>query len=201
MKKSQRGYEGPGCPRCWTPIAPDMVKLQQGTVYCGECALSFTAVVFEPKAAPALVQRALDGAEGQAQCARHQRNAAVSSCEHCGAFMCALCRIESDGKVICAACFERLRAEGALASATTKFRSWGMLGLHLTLLSVLLSPAAIVTGPAAIICILRGIKQDRKDGELGVPVLPILSMLASVLCMLVSVFIIVAAAGGIMRKH
>src|SRR5205807_304768 len=83
---------------------------------------------------------ALMGAE-TAQCARHARNSAVAACERCGAFMCALCRIESDGKVLCAGCFDRLRAAGELESARVSFRSWRTLGQHLSLLGLPLMTA------------------------------------------------------------
>lgn len=49
-----------------------------------------------------------------AACAKHERNAAVASCQRCGGFVCALCRIFTDRFVLCPGCFERGYAAGAL---------------------------------------------------------------------------------------
>jgi hypothetical protein len=157
-------YAGPGCPRCWTPLPKSV--LESRDVYCGTCGLDFEAEVFEPSDRPRADLRAPE-AGTSAQCARHARNAAAAACERCGAFMCTLCRVESDGLVLCAACFDRLRAAGALASARNTFRSWRTLGLHLSVLGLFLSPFGVVIGPVALFAAARGISQDRKNGDEG----------------------------------
>ncbi len=43
--------------------------------------------------------------DDDANCYKHQKNLAVKSCEHCGAYICSLCDIEVNGKHICPDCF------------------------------------------------------------------------------------------------
>jgi hypothetical protein len=141
------------------------VVLAASPVYCGECTLTFEAAVLSPPVRPAPRRLELD--QGQVQCARHARNPAVAACERCGAFMCGLCRIDTDSKVICAACFERLRGAGELESASTAFRSWRTLGLHLGLLGIPMMSLGLLIGPASIFATVRGMSQDREDGSAG----------------------------------
>jgi hypothetical protein len=147
------------------------------------------------------VVRAVDlSTNADSRCARHARNAAVAACGRCGAFMCALCSIDSDGQVLCASCFERLRSEGQLASASTSFRSWRTLGTHLALLGILFSPAGALIGPAAIIAAIRGLRQDKKSGDEGGGFSAALTIIAGALVTLFGVFMLFAFAGVLGRK-
>jgi len=184
VKTAARAYREPGCPRCWEPLP--RIVLQRGVVYCGNCALEFQAALFDPPEPPRAAARALDGGT-TAQCARHARNAAVGACERCGAFICALCKVESDGKVLCAACFDRLRAEGVLESARTTFRSWRTLGLYLSVGGLFLWPLGVVIGPTALVAAVRGISQDRKNGDEGGLPGSLLSLLLGVVVTLMGI--------------
>jgi hypothetical protein len=173
--------------------------LEHGTVYCGTCALSFTAALFDPPALRKQQPAAIESGS-EAQCARHARNGAVASCERCGAFMCGLCRIESDGKVLCAACFDRLRTEGTLESAKTSFRSWRTLGLHLSLLGLFMTPFGIVIGPAALVASVRGLRQDKESGDEGTAFGTVLSFVLGGLVTLAGLFFLFAMAGAFAFK-
>jgi hypothetical protein len=81
--------------------------------------------------------------------------------------MCALCRVEVEGKSLCAACFDRGRREGSLQAAQTTFRSWRTLGLHLAVIGLLMYPLGILTGTASLYATARGIGQSRRDGDEG----------------------------------
>ena len=164
MSSPQDGYRGPGCPRCWTPL-PQAV-LAFGRVDCGECALEFRAATFHPLE-PRHVSRPVEPPSGGASCARHARNAAVAACERCGAFMCALCKVDVEGKSLCAACFDRGRSEGSLQAAQTTFRSWRTLGMHLAVVGLFLYPFGLLTGPASLFATVRGIGQSQRDGDEG----------------------------------
>jgi hypothetical protein len=134
--------------------------LRFGEVHCGNCALDFRAEVFEPpERAPARV-RVLDSATSA--CARHGRNAAVAACETCGVFMCGLCRVESRGRVICAACFDRERVS---AEEGDTFVSWRTLGAYSSVAAVFLWPFSVIFGPFAIFAAIRGWLQDRRRGD------------------------------------
>jgi len=172
--KALSALAAPGCPRCWTELPPSV--LAAGDVYCGTCGLEFEAEMFSP---PVQARAVLPAPEAgtAAQCAKHARNAAAAACERCGAFMCTLCRVESDGLVLCAGCFDRLRADGSLASARTSFRSWRTLGLHLAVLGVPMVTFGALLGPVAVYAAARGIGQARKSGDEGGLVGPVLSLL------------------------
>jgi uncharacterized paraquat-inducible protein A len=184
---------GPGCPRCWTHL-PDSV-LEKGAVYCGTCGLDFQAELFTPPVQARAILPAPE-AGGAAPCARHAGNAAASACERCGAFMCTLCRVDSDGLVLCAGCFDRLRGEGSLASARTTFRSWRTLGLHLAVLGLPLVSLGVFIGPVAIYASVRGMTQSRKHGDEGGLAGPILSLILGILVTAGGIFFALSMAGA-----
>src|SRR5207237_3061267 len=85
------------------------------------------------------------------------------------AFMCALCRIDADGKALCATCFGRLGTAGELADARTRFRHYNGIALHLSILGLPFFTFGAVLGPLAIWLAARGLKQSKKlDEPLGV---------------------------------
>ena len=99
-----------------------------------------------------------------APCARHARNPAIASCERCGAFMCGLCRVDSDGKALCAACFDRLGNAGELADTRKGYRHYNGMAVHFTVLGLFMWPLAPLFGPLAVLTALRGLKQGKRLG-------------------------------------
>ena len=152
-------YSGPCCPRCGTRLleaTPD-----RGPVLCS-CLQRFEMALFHPPERVSAPAQAVEA--GSAPCARHAHNAAVASCEHCGAFMCSLCRIDVEGTALCAACFERLTASGTLASARVGFRNYN--GIAWTLALVGLFPAfSVLLGPLAMLAAWSGLRQGQRLGE------------------------------------
>jgi hypothetical protein len=115
-----------------------------------------------------LVRRIAEaGPEGAHACANHAGNLAATHCERCGVFMCALCRIEADGRQLCPACFERLCDEGALRSAVATYRDYGRLAGLLALLGLLVIFVAPVAGPASIYFGRKRLGQLAAMGEAG----------------------------------
>jgi uncharacterized paraquat-inducible protein A len=174
------------------------MTLTAGACVCAACGLAFEAAVLSPPEQPA--PRQLELSQGQVQCARHARNAAVASCERCGAFMCALCRIDADGKSLCAACFERLRASGELESASTSSRSFRTLGLHLGILGLPFMAAGILIGPASVIATVRGMRQERKEGTAGETFGAVLALVLGAVSTLGGVLLLFAFAGAFGKK-
>jgi hypothetical protein len=193
MAKLVRKHEAPGCPRCWMPMQPSALAAL-GDVHCGNCALNFETAVFSPPARPA--PRQMDLTQGQVQCARHARNAAIASCERCGAFMCGLCKVDAEGKSLCAACFERLRVSGELESTTTRFRSLRTLGLHLGIIGLPFVALGSILGPASIITTIRGMRQDRRDGTAGETASAVIALLCGALATLGGLLFLASAAGA-----
>ena len=140
--------------------------LRTGTRVCGRCNLRFEAVAFAPvETRVAVVQMAGLSVESAAPCATHSRNQAVAACEHCGKFICELCKIDADHKVYCPGCFERLSAEGALASGVTHFKNYAGLALLNILLSILFWPVSIVTVPMGLYYCIQGLREKARRGE------------------------------------
>ena len=117
------GYAGPACPRCNMILTRDWIRT--GTVLCPDCGGVFESVAFEPPMPRLLVADvATVGPEGATACANHARNAAVTNCTRCGLFICALCDLNVGSGSLCPKCFDRFRAEGALAGAATRVRDY-----------------------------------------------------------------------------
>ena len=158
-------YVGIACPRCRRTLRHE--TLRSGEQSCPACNGLFEAVRFDPVEARVVVpDLAGTGPEGAAPCARHARNQAEAACARCGQFMCALCRIDSDQKTFCPGCFDRLSAEGSLASSVTRVRNYaGWAGICvLASLFVYFLPSP-VTGPLGIIFCLKGLKEKRARKE------------------------------------
>jgi hypothetical protein len=144
----------PHCPLCRVDLPPGAHS--EGPQRCVSCGSSYQAVFFAPVVDPVIIPVAAQGTA--VPCARHVRNAAEVSCQRCGAFMCTLCRIDSDGMSLCPACFDRLSSEGALPSARNSYRDYGRLALHATFLGILFWPVGPIVGPFAIITAIKGLK-------------------------------------------
>jgi hypothetical protein len=157
-------YGGARCPRCRTAL--DRSRLTSGRQVCAQCRGSFEAVAFDPPETRPVVQGIEHaGPEGTTACASHRGNAAVANCGRCGVFMCELCRIDTDGMVLCPACFDRLSAEGALASARTTFRDYGRMGATYLVAGLLFWVFAAPLGVGAVYAGIQEIRQQARIGE------------------------------------
>jgi hypothetical protein len=105
------------------------------------------------------------GPGGSTACAQHRGNVAVANCERCGVFMCAVCRIDSDGLALCPGCFDRLSAEGQLRSAVVSYRDYGRMAGTLAVLGIVLAFVGIIAGAAAVYYGVKGLRQKREMGD------------------------------------
>jgi hypothetical protein len=155
-------FGGVCCPCCKAdlPAAPRVDGLQRCPACREEYEADFLRPVVDP--GPVIVPVAADGSG--TPCAKHARNVAEASCQRCGAFMCSLCRIDSDGQSLCPGCFERLSDEGALASSRSMYRDYGRLSTHIVLLSFLITPFMSLSGPAAMWFGIKGLRKRRESG-------------------------------------
>ena len=164
------GYGGPHCPRCNMPLT--LSALHTGTMTCEYCRRDFEATAFQPpeRQKPAIAEVIAAGPDGASACANHERNAAVTSCGRCGLFICSLCEMTVGEGTFCPSCFDRLRAEGSLASARTRYRDYGTLAkiwvltgpfLSLGCLGLILLPF----GGLAVYYARKGAAQRRLEGR------------------------------------
>ena len=157
-------FGGANCPHCRHEL--DHARITSVRQRCPHCGRAFLALRFDPPVVAAAVRPVEQaGPEGATACAGHRGNAAVANCGRCGVFMCELCRIEADSLVLCPACFDRLSAEGALASARTTFRDYGRMGLAYVLAGLLLWILAVPLGLGAVYAGVQEIRQRKRLGE------------------------------------
>jgi hypothetical protein len=191
-RPARTDFGGPCCPRCRRDLDPASVA--SGFQSCPHCGRYFEATRFDPPE-PRLTVRAVEeaGPGAAASCAAHRANVAVGNCDRCGVFMCELCRIEVDDRVLCPACFERLSAEGALRSARTTFRDYGRMGMQLLLVGVLFSFIGAPFALGAVYAGARGLGQRKRLGE-GSAVLAWVSIVLGVVgaagCLALWVFVL-----------
>ena len=159
-----RRYTGPACPRCGHDI--DRGAIVARFVSCPVCLRDFEGVVFDPPPPQASVARLAEaGPESANPCGHHPGNVASDHCSRCGVFMCALCRIDSDGRILCPACFERMAEAGELPTLVAHSRSYFVVQLYLVILGFLVIFLGPVTGPASVYYGLKGLEQRRAAGD------------------------------------
>jgi hypothetical protein len=112
--------------------------------------------------APSLAE---GGPGGSTACAQHRGNVALANCGRCGVFMCAVCRIDSDGLQLCPGCFDRLSSGGELPSTRLGYRDYGRVAGTLAAVSFLLYCVGIVAGLGAVYYGIKGLRQKREMGE------------------------------------
>jgi hypothetical protein len=162
-----RRYTGPACPRCGNEIDPGAIL--SNPVSCPVCLREFEAVLFDPPPSGASVPRVAEaGPEGANPCGHHPGNVAAEHCTRCGVFMCALCRIETDGRVLCPACFERLVDAGELPSLVAHYRDYGHMQLSLVLLGLVIVALGALSGPAAPYFVVVGMVMGPSSIYFGV---------------------------------
>lgn len=151
--------------------------LRTGTMTCANCGTAFETTAFSPRevrhTAVTAVTQTPDGVA--AACANHAGNAAVSSCDRCGLFICALCELAVDEITYCPSCFDRMSAEGTL-EGTTRYRDYAAMALGAAVAGVFCAP---ILGPFAIFWSFRAINQRR--GENSGITGPVLSMIFGII--------------------
>jgi len=156
-------YAGPSCPHCRGTLPTER---RSGAIRCPACFRDFEAAVFAPPAAEVRVRQMVEaGPDGATPCADHPGNAAVSECGRCGVFMCGLCRIDSDGQALCPACYERLSAEGALASARTSYRDFRGMAVKLATVGLIILFLGPLLGAGALFCAWKARQQKIEWGD------------------------------------
>lgn len=150
------------CPHCGYGIPAETVE---GETICPSCAKQFTAFLFEPPRAIARAQSlGTAGPDGSTPCAHHEGNLAVTSCEHCGTFICGLCATEIDSRTLCPPCFDRLRSQGEL-DVVEKFRDYGSMASTSVAGGCLIIYFVPILAPLAIYWSIRALRQKKKHNE------------------------------------
>jgi hypothetical protein len=164
---------------------------------CPSCSGAFEATRFQPPERAAKVKQLAEAGPGDATaCAAHPANQAAANCERCGVFMCPLCRIDADEMALCPGCFDRLSAEGALASTRTTFRDYGRQAWTVALVGFPFMALGAAIGPAAVYYGVRSLRQLREMGETAGRARAVFAILAGTAEAAFGVFVIWAMING-----
>jgi len=135
-------------------------------VSCPVCLREFEAVLLDAPLPDTSVPRVAEaGPGGGNPCTHHPGNVAGEHCSRCGVFMCALCRIDVERRVLCPACFERLADAEEIPSLVAHYRDFGQMQLYLVLTGLLFIFVGPVAGPASIYYGVKGVAQREAMGE------------------------------------
>jgi ribosomal protein L37AE/L43A len=156
--------QGPQCPACKAPL--DAGSLHSGVMQCPWCRRTFEAAVFQPREMHhALVQVVTETPEGiAAACANHARNAAVTNCQRCGLFICALCELKVGQETYCPTCFDRMRGEGAL-EGLARYRDFATMSISAAVIGLLCFTLGAPIGALSVYWAFKGIRQRRNEGR------------------------------------
>ncbi len=191
-------YVGPQCPRCG--ITLNAATLRSGTLICDYCNRPFEATVFQP---PQRRQQFTEvvgaaGPEGANACANHARNAAVTSCQRCGLFICSLCDMNMGTGSYCPSCFDRVRSEGTLKPVATRRRDYASLARLTAIVGILFWFAWPILGGMVVYYAPKAMKQRREQGRstAGMVVVMILGILEIIGGFAIYAFMIFALMKG-----
>ncbi len=161
-------YVGPQCPRCGVTLV--LATVQQGETICEQCEGFFEATLFQPpeRRRPQMIETVVvAGPEGANACANHARNAAVTSCQRCGLFICSLCDMNVGAGSYCPSCFDRVRSEGTLKAAPRKYRDYASIARLTAVIGLLAYFAWPLVGAVSLYFVPKGFRQRRAQGRSG----------------------------------
>lgn len=146
------------CTRCREPVSEE--HYNSGDFFrCRSCNASLKVEVF-----PALFREIEQGKPGetviddQASCFYHPEKKAVTLCDLCGRFLCALCDVEWSGRHLCPSCLSAAQKKGKMVDLQRHRVLYDSIALGLAVYPLLLFFVfyfTLVTAPAAIYIAIR----------------------------------------------
>lgn len=164
--RTPRAYEGPECPHCGARLTRSW--MHSGVINCPDCSHTFEAVAFEapaPKLRVVEVGAAATTADGVTACANHARNAAVTNCQRCGLFICALCEVNLGGGSFCPNCFDRTRGEESPGGSRTRYRDYVSMARVGVLVGIPLMAFGVLFGAVSAWYARKGAAQRASEGR------------------------------------
>lgn len=176
-------------------MALDLALLASGPQTCAACGTRFEAVLFDPPFARTTVTRLGEaGPAAGTACANHAGNLATAHCGRCGLLICDLCRIETEGAVLCPACFARLTAGGDLASTRSRYTDLTGVSFLMSLFGFFACIFGPLLGPAAAWCAVRAMRQRRQMGASRAA--PVAALIVALLVTGIGLFVVGAMIYG-----
>lgn len=153
------------CPQCAVTLDP-MLFVGGTWVECPVCRSQLTSAFFPAFENPPPAISSFSGEralEGEAACFFHPEKRAILACESCGRFLCALCDLPFGTRHLCPACLEARKPAELLNRRMCWSLAALLVGVLPLLISILIWPFLVFTGPIAIFLALWG---WRKPGSL-----------------------------------
>ena len=143
------------CSKCKVALPTEVYNVPQFTP-CPSCQQLIRAEVY-----PALFRQVVIpteekvSMEGEAGCFYHPQKKAVTPCDGCGRFLCALCDVELSGQHLCTACLESGKKKGKLKSLDSKRVLYDRIALGTAILPMLLCWTSLIAAPIALYIAIR----------------------------------------------
>ena len=151
------------CPHCDRALSPQLrspgsLRSAGTAIVCPGCyrdmQVDFFPALFREPAAIDPGQLTL--AEGDAHCYEHASKKAITLCNACGRFLCALCEVEIDGKVWCPSCLQPDGTEPRVQALESRRTLYDSVALALSTWPVLLFfYPCLLTAPLALFVAIR----------------------------------------------
>jgi ribosomal protein L37AE/L43A len=172
--------------------------IRSGIVMCPDCGRTFEATAFTPLTRRLRVVEVMATVDGANACANHARNAAVTTCQRCGLFICSLCDMNVGSGSYCPSCFERLRSGNELKGTSTRYRDYATMARNTMLAGIFFSFFGFLFGPLSLYYARKGLKQLQSEGRstLGLRVVSIFAILELLAGVGFIVFVIMGIAGA-----
>lgn len=143
------------CPKC--KAEQPLASLQsQKPITCHQCGSQLMAQLFPALLAQEEVARA-DALmeEDEASCFYHPQKKAVTACDFCGRFVCALCDLDLGHQHLCPTCHARGKEANKVVDLIEGHKMYDSICLSLAVLPLFFWPATILTAPTAIYYAVR----------------------------------------------
>ena len=146
------------CPNCSGALPDWLLRTNQTKSVCPGCYKDLTIEVF-----PALFRErtvidrgALALNEGEACCYEHATKRAVSLCNRCGRFLCALCEVDVDNAVWCPGCLQLDRPDLGVKALKKHRTLYDSIALGISLCPALLFfYPSVITAPIVVYLAIR----------------------------------------------
>lgn len=144
------------CSRCGGAL-PESLLTAVGATPCPTCGVELEVAVF-----PALFEKKLAGEQARAvlsaedaACFHHPESRAVAVCDVCGRFLCKLCELDLDDRILCPGCLDSGREKGELTALENRRLLHDSVALALAVYPMFIFYFTLVTAPIAIYLCFR----------------------------------------------
>lgn len=144
------------CTSCGSALPASLLTAVEATP-CPGCQVPLEVAVFpalfEQKLAAESAQAVLS--EEESACFHHPETRAVAVCDACGRFLCKLCEIDLDDRVLCPGCLDSGKQKGELTSLENRRVLHDSMTLALAVYPMLIFYFTLVTAPIALFLCFR----------------------------------------------